>query len=60
MSPSVRARVIDAMIEVMPSQVFHDCAICDPSGGCATPHLCAEEVCEKLLDVIEREGRVKL
>jgi hypothetical protein len=56
MSPSVRARVIDAMVEVLPVPKCHDCR----KEGCPDPHWCCQEACEKLLNVIEREGKVKL
>lgn len=59
---AIRARVLDAMVEVLPHNADpqEDCRTCDPSGGCATPHDCMLELCERLLAVIEREGHISL
>lgn len=56
MTSPARSRVLDAMAEVAP--LPQDCDDCDPNGGCANPHACRLEVCERLLAVIERESRV--
>lgn len=62
MSPSTRVRVVDAMVEALPHNADpqEDCRDCDPSGGCATPHDCMMELCERLLAIVERESGVTL
>lgn len=61
MTPAHRLRVIDCMIECLPPNALPDhCTVCDPSGGCATQRLCLGDLCEKLLQVIERESGVTL
>ena len=53
MSPTLRARLLDSMAEV----VFRDptCPHCDPQGGCPNDLDCRLEQAERLLAVIDRE-----
>jgi len=56
MSPQ-RARVIEAMANVLEPRMFFECDRCDRKWTpCETPGRCARDFCERLLDVIEREG----
>lgn len=56
MTPSVRARVVDAMVGRVPECGFTiHCDNCDPSGGCPDTTDCLTFMAERLLAVIERE-----
>lgn len=53
LSPPTRFRVLEAMAEECP--LPQDCPDCDPAGGCANPHRCRLDICERMLDVVEWE-----
>jgi hypothetical protein len=53
MTPSVRARVVDAMVDIMPAT--NPCYLCSVNGCIEDPRVCRTELAERLLAVIERE-----
>lgn len=55
-SPADRARIIEAMAQVLPTPSY-GCEGCHPEGGCPDPLGCQLELAERVLAVVDREDR---